>query len=47
MDVTDGNLENFSEMQVWKCTNGNMNQIWVNNEYSFMIWLLLISILYG
>ncbi|KAF7760931.1 CAZyme family CBM13 [Agaricus bisporus var. burnettii] len=28
MDLTGGSNENYNPVQVWKCTNGNANQIW-------------------
>ncbi|KXN87394.1 Endo-1,4-beta-xylanase A [Leucoagaricus sp. SymC.cos] len=28
LDLTNGSSENFNVVQVWKCTNGNTNQIW-------------------
>ncbi|KAJ3561320.1 hypothetical protein NP233_g10267 [Leucocoprinus birnbaumii] len=28
LDLTDGVSENFQVMQVWKCSSGNVNQIW-------------------
>jgi hypothetical protein len=28
MDLTDGSLDDLNEVQVCKCTNGNVNQIW-------------------
>ncbi|KAF9446432.1 carbohydrate-binding module family 13 protein, partial [Macrolepiota fuliginosa MF-IS2] len=28
LDLTDGSSKDYNVMQVWKCTNGNMNQIW-------------------
>jgi hypothetical protein len=28
LDLTNGNLENFSVTQIYKCTDYNTNQIW-------------------
>ncbi|KAF5362371.1 hypothetical protein D9756_002811 [Leucocoprinus leucothites] len=29
LDLTNGNLTNTNVVQVWKCTDGDVNQIWV------------------
>lgn len=29
LDLTDGKFDNGNPVQIWKCTDGNQNQIWI------------------
>ncbi|KAI5449775.1 hypothetical protein NCC49_004065 [Naganishia albida] len=29
LDLTDGRLDNFNQLQTWQCSTGNTNQVWI------------------